>query len=212
MSSLRSSQIAYTHQVLAACAPDADLDPDDSDVIIEDDVEATQVDTPKPSLEAPVGEVATSTPPVVAKQPAFNPALMPPPPDLSHGAKDRRIRRALEPNARGEYKVSEEIRKLWEEGKKDTVFRLFAECGNNTDVFVKTYSVKKDHEREMEVGVYFTFKTEEELEDRPESLFCISPSISLHCCWCMLVSSHWLCRSNLYQLYVLLFTFKTNVF
>ena len=142
---------------VGGCAPDADLDPDDSDVIIEDDVEATQVDTPKPSLEAPVGEVATSTPPVVAKQPAFNPALMPPPPDLSHGAKDRRIRRALEPNARGEYKVSEEIRKLWEEGKKDTVFRLFAECGNNTDVFVKTYSVKKDHEREMEVGVYFTF-------------------------------------------------------
>ena len=166
------------------CCSPTPLDPDDSDVIMEfDDVEGTQVDTPKTSLEAPVAQVATSTPPVVAKQPAFNPASMPPPSDLSHGAKDRRIRRALEPNARGEYKVSEEIRKLWEDGKKDTVFRLFAECGNNTDVFVKTYSVKKDHEREMEVGVYFSFKTEEDLEDKPESLFCIFPSISFHWCW-----------------------------
>lgn len=38
---------------------------------------------------------------------------MPPPTHLSQGAIDRRVWRVMEPNSKGQYKVSEEIRKLW---------------------------------------------------------------------------------------------------
>eukprot|EP00435_Cladocopium_sp_Y103_P032189 s729_g8.t1 len=64
--------------------------------------------------------------------PKSAPQQMPPPafpPLLSQGAIDRRIRRTMEPNAKGEYKVSQEVRKLWEEGSRDKVFKLFAEFG-----------------------------------------------------------------------------------
>ena len=98
------------------------------------------------------------------------------PPPLSQGAIDRRIRRAMEPNAKGEFKVSSEVRKLWEEGSREKVFRLFADCGNDTDTFVKRHSVKKEHEKETELGVYFTFLTESQFGDRSEKLRWIS-------CW-----------------------------
>jgi len=93
-----------------------------------------------------------------------------PPPPLSASAIDKRIRRALEPNARGTYKVSEEIRKLWNEGKRDRVFKLFAQCNNDPETFVKRFSIQKDHQKETELGVYFEFKTEDQLADLPESL------------------------------------------
>ena len=78
----------------------------------------------------------------------------------------------VEPNSKGQYKVSEEIRKMWEEGSKDKVFKLFAQCDNNPDLFIKKYSVKKDHEKEFEVSVTFDFKTEEDMKDMSENLFC----------------------------------------
>ena len=112
-------------------------------------------------------------PPVPTARPKPAPQQMPPPaypPVLSQGAIDRRIRRAMEPNAKGEYKVSSEVRKLWEEGSRETVFRLFAECGNDTDTFVKRHSVKKEHEKETELGVYFTFLCESQFGDRTENL------------------------------------------
>ena len=76
----------------------------------------------------------------------------------------------MEPNAKGEFKVSSEVRKLWEEGSREKVFRLFADCGNDTDTFVKRHSVKKEHEKETELGVYFTFLTESQFGDRSEKL------------------------------------------
>ena len=95
--------------------------------------------------------------------------LMHPPP-LSASAIDKRLRRAMEPNAKGAYKVSQEIRKLWHEGKRDRVFKLFAQCNNDPETFVQKFSIHKDHQKETELGVYFEFKTEDQLADLPESL------------------------------------------
>ena len=118
--------------------------------------------------------------PVPAAQVVPEPKLPPTPPALSQGAIDRRVRRAMEPNAKGQYKVSQEIRKLWEEGSKDKVFKLFADCDHDTDAFIKRFSVKKDHEKELEVGTYFTFQTQEQLAEKPEKLFCMfaSPNVT----------------------------------
>lgn len=119
------------------------------------------------------GKVSKTGPGVPVAQPKPAPQQMPPPagpPPLSQGAIDRRIRRAMEPNSKGEFKVSSEVRKLWEEGSRERVFQLFAECGNNTDTFVKRHSVKKEHEKETELGVYFKFLAESDFGDRPENL------------------------------------------
>ena len=100
---------------------------------------------------------------------------MPPPlvPEVSAGALDRRLRRVLQPDSKGQHKVCQEIRQMWEEGKKQKVFKMFAECNNNDPtLFTKTYSIKKDQQREFELGVFFTFQTEEELSDKPEKLCC----------------------------------------
>ena len=132
------------------------------------------------------GKAAPTEPPNTIKTPesisvpkAQEPApLMPPPPPptaLTHAAVDKRIRRALEPNSKGQYKVSEDIRKLWEDGNREKVFKLFADCGNDTDVFVKRFSVKKDHEKEMELGVFFKFMAEDQMDEEniSEKLFWI---------------------------------------
>ena len=95
------------------------------------------------------------------------PAEVPPP---SQGALDRRIRRALAPSADGSYKVAQQIRKLWAEGNKTKVFKLFAECGNDADKFIKKYSVRHEQTKEHELGVFFAFKSEEELESYTERL------------------------------------------
>ena len=118
-------------------------------------------------------KVSKTLPPFPVALPKPAPQQMPPPAGphpLSQGAIDRRIRRAMEPNAKGEFKVSSEVRKLWEEGSREKVFRLFADCGNDTDTFVKRHSVKKEHEKETELGVYFTFLTESQFGDRSEKL------------------------------------------
>lgn len=130
------------------------------------EVEPTQRDMEASPPDPPLS-VPKATPPAVPQQQS----LMLPPAQLSAGAIDRRVRRVMEPNARGQHKVGHEIRKLWEDGKKEKVFKLFAECGNDTETFVKKYSVKKEHEKELEVGVYFTFQTEAELADKPEKLW-----------------------------------------
>ena len=91
-----------------------------------------------------------------------------PPP--SQGAVDRRLRRLLQPNAKGEFKVSEEVRKLWADGEKSQVFKLFAKCDNDPEKFVKQHSVNTTKERELEVGVFFKFLLEEEFKDKSEKL------------------------------------------
>ena len=89
----------------------------------------------------------------------------------SAGALDRRLRRLLAPNAKGEYKVAEDVRKLWDEGQKDEVLRLFAKCDNDPKKFVKQHSVKSQKEKEVEVGVFFKFLVEEDFKEKPENLF-----------------------------------------
>lgn len=92
---------------------------------------------------------------------------------LSEGALDRRMRRICQPDAKGAYKVSEEIRNMWNSGSKDKLFRLFAQCGNDPKAFVKRFAAKKTQEKESELGVYFAYKTAAELEKLPENLACM---------------------------------------
>lgn len=145
-------------------------------------VQAVPAPTPKGSLprDSLVPTPVPSPPAVPAAQVAPD-LTLPPTPSLSQGAIDRRARRAMEPNAKGQYKVSQEIRKLWDEGNKDKVFKLFADCDHDTDVFIKRFSVKKDHEKELEVGTYFTFQTEEQLAEKPEKLFRMFASPNVTC-------------------------------
>ena len=141
------------------------------------------LDTKKDTQDQDTPPAAPSnqtTPPAAPSKPAAMPAgarlpppsqdAMPPPAEVSQGALDRRLRRVMEPNAKGQYKVSEEIRKMWNQGQKDKVFKLFAECENDPTNFTKKFSIKKDQEKEVEVGVFFTFKTEEEMADMSEKL------------------------------------------
>ena len=80
----------------------------------------------KPPPMRPVPEEARSH----AKQPAMAAHAAPPQPTKS--ALDKRIRRTMEPDAKGNYKVSREIREQWERDR-DGVFKLFAQCGNCPD-------------------------------------------------------------------------------
>lgn len=89
---------------------------------------------------------------------------------LSEGAVDRRIRRVMEPNAKGEYKVNDTVRKMWDEGKKGELFKLFAACDNDPKQFIKKHSAKIGKEKEFELGVFFTFVTEEDMKGLPETL------------------------------------------
>lgn len=88
----------------------------------------------------------------------------------SQAALDRRVRRLMQPNSKGEYKVAEDVRKMWADGRKDQVFKLFAKCDNDPQTFVKRHSIKNEKEREREVGVFFKFLTEEEFKDKTETL------------------------------------------
>ena len=56
-------------------------------------------------------------------------------PPASLSAINKRIARAMEPNAKGFYKVSEQIRNQWKAGgdQKNQVLRLFAQCNYDTD-------------------------------------------------------------------------------
>lgn len=112
-----------------------------------------------------------ATPPSWGEQPqAPAPPAQDPAHAPSHGALDRRVRRLLQPNAKGEYRVAEDIRKMWADGRKDQVFKLFAKCDNDPQTFLKRHSIKHEKEREREVGVFFKFMTEEEFKDKSETL------------------------------------------
>lgn len=78
----------------------------------------------------------------------------------SQGALDRRVRRLMQPNAKGEYRVAEDVRRMWNEAK----------CDNDPQKFIKEHSITNTKEREMEVGVFFKFVTEEDLKDKSENL------------------------------------------
>lgn len=161
-----------------------------------DDIEEKKQDPRNSSVQPPA---RPSTVPAKASAAAHRglDQSMPPPGGISQGAIDRRIRRALEPNARGDYKVSEEVRKMWNDGKRDAVFRLFAQCGNDTETFIKKHAVKKEQEREFEVGVFFKFQTEDQMADLTETLCCnkkhkFNVNVFDLCLWSRVSRSHWL--------------------
>ena len=60
--------------------------------------------------------------------------MAPPTEAPSHAALDRRLRRLMKPNGRGDYKVSDRIREMWDDlATRDEVFRMFADCQNDPD-------------------------------------------------------------------------------
>ena len=130
-----------------------------------------EIETMTTPATAPVSPTELESEPDV-KPRNLEKEFCPPPAQISQGALDRRVRRILEPNAKGQHKVCEEIRKMWEEGSKQKVFKLFADCNNDPSLFTKKYSIKRDHEKEFELGVFFEFKTEADLQDKPEKLCC----------------------------------------
>ncbi|CAE7246994.1 unnamed protein product [Symbiodinium microadriaticum] len=92
---------------------------------------------PKGTLPSPptVVSAVKSAPSVPKHMPAAIAASQSMPPPPTDAAINRRLSRAMEPNARGEFKIAERIRKQWHDGgdSKDGVIRLFAKCGYNTD-------------------------------------------------------------------------------
>ena len=98
------------------------------------------------SPEPPASLPPPANPSKVKAAPAAVKTAPPPPPQAiasaqalqvipSSAAINRRLSRAMEPTARGEFKVAENIRKQFQAGgtSKDGVIRLFAKCGYNTD-------------------------------------------------------------------------------
>ncbi|CAE6971834.1 unnamed protein product, partial [Symbiodinium sp. CCMP2592] len=86
-----------------------------------------------------------------------------PPP--SQAALNKRLSRAMEPNAKGVYKVSEEIRRQWNTGGDDrkNVIKLFAEANYDTETFVRRHSTTAENSKEMELAVDFEFLSKAEM-------------------------------------------------
>ena len=78
---------------------------------------------PKAYAPGPAAQPARESPTLLSAAKSSQP---------SKSALDKRIRRALEPDAKGQYKVCQEIRDQWS-SNRDAVFKLFAECGNDAD-------------------------------------------------------------------------------
>ncbi|CAE6968118.1 unnamed protein product, partial [Symbiodinium sp. CCMP2456] len=88
-----------------------------------------------------------------------------PPP--SSGAITKRLLRVLEPNARGVYKVSKEVRDQFHAGgiSKSNVYKMFAECNNNPETFVAKFSAVHEKQRELQLTVDFEFLTKQQMAD-----------------------------------------------
>ena len=61
-----------------------------------------------------------------------------PPPELSWSAVDKRLRRLMNPTARGEFKIPEEVRNQWlDKSTRESVMSLFEKCAYSPDWFEK---------------------------------------------------------------------------
>ncbi|CAE7305623.1 unnamed protein product [Symbiodinium necroappetens] len=128
-----------------------------------------QQPTPPPAQAEPSSaattpnEAAPKAPTVTASaQPAHQQHHVDPPSRLTLL---KRINRIMEPTAKGDFKVNEDIRKQWHGHGKEGVFKLFAQCGNDPEAFIKRFSVTRTSEKEMKVGVEFEFLTKQEMAD-----------------------------------------------
>ena len=99
----------------------------------------------------------------------------------------------MEPNAKGVYKISEEIRRQWHAGgdEKKNVVKLYAEANFDTDchvlacthayheplsrtltnafqeTFVRRHSTTAENSKEMELAVDFEYLSKGEMADEP---------------------------------------------
>ena len=85
---------------------------------------------PKKSLPAPPSSLTGSV-------------AVPPPqaPLLSDSAIDKRVRRCMQPDSKGNYKVCQELREQWAQpgSPRNKVLKLFAQCGHDSDRVDKLY-------------------------------------------------------------------------
>ena len=97
-------------------------------------VDAKAADAPLVPLEGAPTATPTS-PPAKATSAPLSSSAMPKPAPLSANAVDRRLRRLMAPNSAGAYKLSESIRRQWEQpgSPRKRVEKLFAECDYNPD-------------------------------------------------------------------------------
>ncbi|CAE7833609.1 unnamed protein product [Symbiodinium sp. CCMP2592] len=88
-----------------------------------------------------------------------------PPP--TSGAITKRLLRALEPNAKGVFRISKTVRDQFQAGGKEreNVYKLFAQCQHNPEIFMNKYSATHEKESELQVSVEFEFLTKKEMAD-----------------------------------------------
>ncbi|OLQ03516.1 hypothetical protein AK812_SmicGene13537 [Symbiodinium microadriaticum] len=74
------------------------------------------------------------------------------------------MRRIMSPTPQGTYKVSEELRNMWNDlNTRPKVIRIFAQCNYSPEAFMKRFSITSTKEREEEVHIPFVFVSEEEM-------------------------------------------------
>ena len=94
---------------------------------------ASPAPSPKPSDPTPGNEMP-SPPPTINLQQGRNNMAEQEPEEITQAARDRRVRRLMQPLAGGGFRVSEEVRKLWDNtATRDQVFALFKACGDSRD-------------------------------------------------------------------------------
>ena len=70
----------------------------------------------------------------------------------------------MSPTPQGTYKVSEELRNMWNDlNTRPKVIRIFAQCNYSPEAFMKRFSITSTKEREEEVHIPFVFVSEEEM-------------------------------------------------
>ncbi|CAE7556546.1 unnamed protein product [Symbiodinium necroappetens] len=124
----------------------------------------SQAPTPEQPKEASATSQAPTPEQTVAPVPQLQQQAVSRPSD---SAVDKRLRRVMAPNSEGEYRVSEEIRKLWADpgNGRAKVLKLFEDCQWNKELFTKRYSLKTSLEKEHEVSIPFDYLSKQEMEE-----------------------------------------------
>ena len=99
---------------------------------------STGQDTDKTDTTAPATNVKPKAPPAnLSKDPALQQtAAAQNPEPLSYKTIHKRMERIMQPNAKGNFKVGEDIRKQWQDiqgGGRDRLLQMFADCNHQPD-------------------------------------------------------------------------------
>ncbi|CAE7310973.1 Zan [Symbiodinium sp. KB8] len=159
-------------------------------------LEATAA-VPKPSLPEAAASPPKATPPAAVPEPnppnAVPEAAKAPPappahsgsrsrtPVLTEGAIDRRLRRLMTPNSHGQYKVSDQVRRMYANmDEKSKVVKMFEGCDFDPEAFAKRYKFTVQQERESELEIPFEFLSKAEMSEHPYNMSEILGSLYMH--------------------------------